>query len=518
LTYSEFLTNLNSNISNQSFNQYATSYGIPVVYNPETQSLIVNNTPVNMANSGLQLQDNQLYGSEDAYNDMLRPFLGTQQGVGQQIMSQQAHQTPDYIKQFMQEMFERQQQPFSYDFEDDPLVALAREQVESSMAEMAAKRGFLFGSAERDIVGAQMQGLYQQFEDAAYAKEQDFLNRQMKLAGVVMQWDTMQAERKMQASELLNTKAEFIMKLQRRDLDVFKMMLNQRRFEMEMLLDEQRLEMAKKDADLNNAYRKMETLGYADKEVALLLGIPQGTRAQWVQKLMAQKSNDLATMKQKHANDMAMLALNKKIEKELLAEKDRLHVASSLRLMKDEYAYKSALAEVSERHRRILQAKAEAEARAKAEAAERARAAESERRAREKAEKASLDEMYKVEYNRTLNQFKYRFVKNSIVPDSKLKAASEWLFNEYADGKISKETFNRIKATYGLPTYEPSLREQFGLPRMNVPAGQNVFTQEGLDAMQVYRSLSTQFPYTSVGGSGSGGSGASAGYPYRFGG
>lgn len=468
-----------------------------------------------MANSGLQLQNDQLYGSEESYNNLLRPFLGSSQGVGQQIMSQEAHQTPDYIKQFMQEMFERQQQPFSYDFEDDPLVMLAREQLESSMAEMAGKRGFMFSSAEKDIIASQMQGMYQQFEDAAYAKEQDFLNRQMKLAGVVMQWDTMQAERKMKGMELLSMKAEFIMKLQKRDLEVFQVMLNQRRFEMEMLLEEQRMEMAKKEMDLNNAYRKMEALGYADKEVALLLGIPQGTRAQWVQKLMAQKSNELAIMKQKHKNDLEMLAVNKKIEMELLAEKQRLHVASSLRLMKDEYAYKSALAELSERHRRIIKAKEEAEARAKAEAAERARAAEAERKAREKLENEVRKEAFNVEYNRVHNQFKARFVNNGIVSEKKLKAAIDWLFNEYADGKMSKEVFNRIKAMYGLPNYDPSLREQLGLPKMTVPSGQNIYTNEILGGMQVLGSVSNKpYPYTSVGG----GSGTNTGYPYRFGG
>jgi hypothetical protein len=515
LTYSEFLTNLNSGIANQSLSQYANGYGIPIVYNQDTQSLMVNNTPVNMANSGLQLQGDQLYGSEESYNNVLRPFLGSDQ-VGQQIMGQQAYQTPDYIKMFMQEMFERQQQPFSYDFEDDPLVMLAREQIEQSMAEMAGKRGFMFSSAEKDIVGAQMQGLYQQFEDAAYAKEQDFLNRQMKLAGVIMQWDQMQADRKAAATDLLNMKAEFIFKLQKRDLDVFRTMLDQRRFEMEMILQEQRLEMAKKEMDLNNAYRKMEALGYADKEVALLLGIPQGTRAQWVQKLMAQKSNDLAMMKKKFEYDSAMLQLNKKVEMELMAEKDRLHVASSLRLMKDEYAYKSALAELSERHRRIIKAKEEAEARAKAEAAERARAAEAERKAREKAQKEVLDTQYKNEYNRIVAQFKARFVRNKYVPESKLKDAIDWLFNEYADGKMSKEVFNRIKAEYGLPTYQPDLREQLGLPKMTVPPGQNVYTNEILSGMQVLGSISkTPAPYTSVGGSAGGSAG---GYPYRFGG
>lgn len=454
-TYQDVLNNLSQGMAGQDFQQYASQAGVPVTYNQDTNRLLVNNTAVDMTKAGLQNQNGQLVGSESAYQQLLAPFL--EQNTN--LMNTTPYQTPEYVKQFMQDMIEKQLAPWNYNMDEDPSVVAARQQLEQSVSQMAGQRGFLYGSNQQDIVAQEFSKIAPMFEEAAYRKQQDFLNRQIELAGVIMQWDDLQANRKMKEAELMQIKADFLLKLDARDLDMFKTMLAQRRFEMELALDTQRLDMMKKEFEMEKAWKSIDTLGYANNETAITLGIKPGTEAGWVKKMIAEHQQQLSIMAQQHKYDLAMLNENKKIEMEMIREQQKVQTESELRLMQTEYGFTKALVGQKEIYRREYEAKQKAEAEAAAEAAR--REAEAAAAAKEKAKDAQMLEDYSYKYAK--NQMMAAYGKNSIVQEKYLDAATKMLYEYYKAGTISISVYNRLKYEYGLPDYQGNYISTSGL-------------------------------------------------------
>lgn len=448
INYEQVLSNLNQGFAGQNFPAYAAQQGLAVNYNPELNRLTINNVPVDLNKSGLQLQDNQIVGTEDAYNRLMAPFIDQAGG----LMGLEPYTTPDYLKQFINDMVEKQLAPYHYNVEEDPSAIAAKKQLEQSMASMAAKRGFLYSSQQQDIVAQQFEKVAPAFEEMSYQRHQDFLNRQLQLANVVMQWDQLQASNAKNERELFKMKSEFIMALDAREIDMFKVMLEQRRFEMELALDRERFDMQKKESEMEIAWRKVNELGYADNETAIILGIDPGTEAGWVKKMIAEHQYQLGIMAEKHKYDMEMLDLNRRLEMEIMREREKIQLESQIRLMETEYGFDMAELQMEARHKAEMKAIEDAK-RAEAEAAARR---EAEQAARQKARQKVTDANMDIEYDWAHNQFKYRFVENSIVPDSMLREAINWLHEMYRSGEISNPTYNKLKAVYRLPEYEGS--------------------------------------------------------------
>jgi hypothetical protein len=453
LTYQELLGNLSKGLAGQDFMSYAKNYNIPVTYNQDTNRLLVNNTPVDMQRAGLELQQGLLMGTEQNYGQLLAPFI---QQTGD-LLAMAPYETPDWIKTFVQSMAQQQLAPWAYNLDEDPAVIDAREQLENTMSEMAGKRGFLYGSAQQDLTQAAFNKIAPMFEETAYRRREDFLNRQLQLANTIMQWDDMQARRTASQNELTKVKADFLIQLNARDLEVFKTMLSQRRFEMELALEDQRFEMEKKEKENEIAWKKIDELGYVDNSTSVILGIPAGTVASWAKKMIAQHQYDLNISAQKHKYDLEMLLVNKKIEMELINERERVNTESQMKLMEIEYGFKTAMAEVQEKHRREVEAKRKAEAEAQAKKAEEAARIE----AQEKADAKFAEEKEKTElnteYKYASSQLKAKYVSNYIIPEKKQRAAVNFLTKLYFDGTISNPTYNRLIAEYGLPAYDGSL-------------------------------------------------------------
>lgn len=449
-TYESFLTELNQG---QNLQTYAEQHNVPIVYNPDVNTLLINDVPINMNNTKLKTINGQLVADEVEYQRILAPFID--QGTSDEMLNFQPYQTPDHIKQFMQDMIDRQQQPFEYSFDDDPSVIEARKQLEQSMAEMAGKRGFLYGQEQQDIVSEKMRQLMPQFEDAAYQREQDFLNRQMQLSGIIMQWDQIQANRKMTDFELLGAKADFVNTLSSRELNIMKTLLEQRRFDMEMELEVQQQEMKEKEIKLTQAWKKMDVLGYADNEVSILLGVPVGTQATWIKKYIMEQEQKLSMLKERHQYDIKMMNMNKEIEKDLINEREKVNLASAIEMMKLEYSHKKEITKIEHDY---------------AQAQKRISAARS--RASAAASQSSKDRATQLNIDWKINsgKFKEKFVSNNYVADSMKQDAINWMFAQMKAGTMSRETYNRLKAEYRLPDYSPG-------PTFTMPAYYENMTQ-----------------------------------------
>ena len=447
-TYQEMLSNLQQGFAGQDFMSYAQGQGVPVTYNQDVNRLLVGNVPVDMSKLGMQNQEGKLYGSETTYQQLLQPYLN--QGPTD-IMQLKPYQTPEWIKQYMKDMVAEQMSPYEYNMEEDPSVIQAREQLENSMAAMAGKRGFLYGNAQQQLVNQAFNKIAPMFEEVAYQKNSDRYQRQMQLANTIMQWDDMMANRKMQENELIKMKADFMLQLNQRDLEVFKVMLSQRRFNMELELEEKRFDLEKRKSEMDLAWKKVNEFGYADNETASILGVNPGTEAGWVKQLLLKNKQELAVMKKKNEYDVKMLQINKKLEMDLIKEQEKVKTESEMRLMEVEYGFKTAIMEVEERGRRAVEAKRKAEAEAEA----RRRAAEKAAEEKAKLEKESQEHQWDLQYNGIKARFSESYVKNGYVPKEKEDAASKYLYDSLKDGLIDNEVYNRMIAEYWLTEYTP---------------------------------------------------------------
>jgi hypothetical protein len=476
MTYQEMLGNLQQGFADQDFTNYAQNQGVPVTYNQELNRLLVGNSPVDISKLGMKNQEGKLYGSETTYQQLLEPYLNK---GPTDIMSLKPYETPEWIKQYMKDMVAQQMSSWEYNMEEDPNVIMARQQLENSMAEMTGKRGFMYGSAQQQLVNQAFNKISPMFEEVAYQQQEDRYQRQMQLANTIMQWDDMMANRKVAENQLIQMKSNFMLALSQRDLEVFKVMLSQRRFNMELELEEQRFDLDKKKQEMDLAWKKVNEFGYADNETAAILGVDPGTEAGWVKKLVLQHKQELETMKKKNEYDVKMLQVNKKLEMDLIKEQEKIKTESQIRLMEVEYGFKEAIMEVEEVYRRKLEAKKEAERKAAEEKARR----EAEAQARAKAEKEAKEEQFDVQYKGALARLKEKYVRNGYIPDKYQNDASKFLYDSLKAGTISNVVYNRLIAEYWLTEYTPVAK--YKQPYSNLQ-GVSEFQQWALNLSRSY--------------------------------
>jgi len=440
------------------FVNFAQQNGVNVVWNPQIGRLLVNNVPVNFGESGLTVSpEGNLMGDMNQYMNLISPFVGNVNNATKQdqIMNQmnefQQYQTPEAYDQYLRSMIDRQQQPFKYDAETDPRLLAAREELENSVSKMAAERGFLYGSQQQDIVQAQMNKMVPLFEEMAYKKEQDFLNRQVQFADVLMQWDQLQYQRNMDTLEIMKTKADFISRLTQRELEKFKIMAETRNANLEFDLKKQRFDLEKQQSELAQAWKKVDAMGFVDNERSKILGVPAGTKAEWAEKSAREQKNRLDLMAKDYEYKLGLAKANAQIERELFKEEMKVKTESQLRLMAEEYKYDTRLAAVqAEYDVKIQKIREEIQA-----AKEAAAAAEAKAAAKASAEMDITDAEMKAEYTLTRNKLKAQFDmdNNGLIDEDEENNAAKFLI-EMVEAGVSDATVNRLRAEYGIPIYK----------------------------------------------------------------
>jgi hypothetical protein len=271
------------------------------------------------------------------------PYQAEQQGLVQQLGAAKTYETSPETQNFLKGLFKSQTEKFDYVAENDPLVQKAKANVTQVVTNMAAKRGFAFGSQTQDMISQQMAKVLPQFENIARGEHEDFLNRQLNLANTIMTWEQIQFDRSQDQIKLLTTKMDFINKLSDRDFDQFKLALDQRNIERNMYLEQQRFDLQKRMSEQSMALTRLENLGYVDQEGSVILGVPIGTQAKWVKQMAMEQANKLELMAKQLEYDLAKQQLDMQIEKELYALKSRLDYESQLKMQAITYQYKKDL-------------------------------------------------------------------------------------------------------------------------------------------------------------------------------
>lgn len=405
MTYQEILSNLKSggfasvndlisNISNSSdIKNYLSSETSPVSFSADkSQPLTPETTPTNaqspynfenwikskgytynfdqgtgeyrindyLADSSLFNQLNQQgFGTEQQYQGILDNFMNAQNQLNQytsayeqqmqdlykQIEEFSPYETPEELQNYLFNLIESANKPFTYDPSQDVGLAQAQKDVGTQVREVAGARGMLYASGTLGQVARQQGQLVPQFEQKSYSRWADSQNRKVQLATTLMQWDQMQANRSMDQLELIKTKYDYVMAMDSQAFEEFKVMLEQRNWEKEFQLEQEALMLERRIQEMDQAYKRVDAIGYVDNETSVILGMAVGTKAQWVQEIEMEHKKEMERIKKEYENNKKLQEAQTKIDKQLLEYKAKIDKKNQAELMKKQYEYDKKLLE-----------------------------------------------------------------------------------------------------------------------------------------------------------------------------
>lgn len=264
-TYNPANTTNNVVDFNQIYESYQGQYG--------NQKQTTNN---NIGSSGIR--------KTSLGNTIVTPTISNQNSVEGQYQSAYA----DTINSLISEMLTQVKNGFEYDPAADTALQMATEYAANSTLQSLAGSGVLNSSATAERVARVVSDLIPQYEQLAYTRWTDSLGQLADTAQLVMNYDTQQFEYWKDAKD--------------------------REFE------NLQFEYQKQQNELENAWKKVDELGYVDNEASTILGVPVGTLSGEARLAKEEREFELAKMREQleiqRANDEALYKLRAELDKE----------------------------------------------------------------------------------------------------------------------------------------------------------------------------------------------------------
>lgn len=175
-----------------------------------------------------------------------------------------------------------------YDPSKDTALQMAAEYAANATMENMISGGILNSSMTAERVARVVSELIPQYEQLAYDRQYQYLNQLASTAQLVMNYDSQQFEYWKDAKD--------------------------REFQ------EKQFEYQKEQNELENAWKRVDELGYVDNEAAAILGVKAGTLSGEARLAKEQQEFELAKMREQleiqRANDEALYKLRAELDKE----------------------------------------------------------------------------------------------------------------------------------------------------------------------------------------------------------
>lgn len=259
--------NTNSNVID--FNQIYSSY----------QSQYGNNNQTTANNTGTSGIKKTSLGTT-----IVTPTTNNLNSVQGQYQSAYA----DSINGLISEVLSRVETGFNYDPSQDTALQMAAEYAANTTMENMISSGILNSSMTAERVARVVSELIPQYEQLAYTRWTDGLSQLASTAQLVMNYDSQQFEYWKDAKD--------------------------REFQ------EKQFEYQKEQNELENAWKRVDELGYVDNEAATILGVPAGTLSGEARLAKEEREFELAKMREQlqiqYENDKALYELRTELDKE----------------------------------------------------------------------------------------------------------------------------------------------------------------------------------------------------------
>lgn len=207
--------------------------------------------------------------------------LNTVEGMYQSAYS-------DTINSLISSMIQNLETGFQYDPTTDTALQVATEYAANSTLQSLAGSGVLNSSATAERVARVVSELIPQYEQLAYTRWTDYLGQLADTAQLVMNYDSQQFEYWKDAKD--------------------------REFQ------EKQFAYQKQQDALENAWKRVDELGYVDNEASTILGVPVGTLSGEARLAKEQQEFELAKMREQaqieYENEKALYQLKSELDTE----------------------------------------------------------------------------------------------------------------------------------------------------------------------------------------------------------
>lgn len=262
-TYQGQNTNNNVVDFNQIYSSYQSSFGN-------------NNSTNNVSSSGIK--------KSSIGTTIVTPTtsnLNTVEGMYQSAYS-------DTINSLISSMIQNLETGFQYDPTTDTALQVATEYAANSTLQSLAGSGVLNSSSTAERVARVVSELIPQYEQLAYTRWTDYLGQLADTAQLVMNYDSQQFEYWKDAKD--------------------------REFQ------EKQFAYQKQQDALENAWKRVDELGYVDNEASTILGVPVGTLSGEARLAKEQQEFELAKMREQaqieYENEKALYQLKSELDTE----------------------------------------------------------------------------------------------------------------------------------------------------------------------------------------------------------
>lgn len=194
----------------------------------------------------------------------------------------------DTINSLISSMIEQMENGFQYDPNKDTALQVATEYAANTTLQSLAGSGVLNSSATSERVARVVSELIPQYEQLAYTRWTDYLGQLADTAQLVMNYDAQQFEYWKDAKD--------------------------REFQ------NKQFEYQKQQDALENAWKRVDELGYVDNEASTILGVPVGTLSGEARLAKEEREFELAKMREQsqieYENNKALYRLKAQLDKE----------------------------------------------------------------------------------------------------------------------------------------------------------------------------------------------------------
>ena len=194
----------------------------------------------------------------------------------------------DTINSLISSMIENLENGFQYDPTQDTALQVATEYAANSTLQSLAGSGVLNSSATAERVARVVSELIPQYEQLAYTRWTDYLGQLSDTAQIVMNYDSQQFEYWKDAKD--------------------------REFQ------NKQFEYQKQQDALENAWKRVDELGYVDNNASTILGVPVGTLSGEARQAKEEREFELAKMREQaqieYENNKALYQLKADLDKE----------------------------------------------------------------------------------------------------------------------------------------------------------------------------------------------------------
>ena len=211
------------------------------------------------------------------------------------------------INSLISEMITQLENGFQYDPSQDSALKVASEYAANTTMQSLAGSGVLNSSSTAERVARVVSELVPQYEQLAYTRWTDYIGQLSDTAQLVMNYDSQQFEYWKDAKD--------------------------REFQ------NKQFEYQKQQDALENAWKRVDELGYVDNEASTILGVPVGTLSGEARLAKEQQEFELAKMREQAQIEYE----NNKALYQLRAELDKEQARYTAELQKEQAKYESEL-------------------------------------------------------------------------------------------------------------------------------------------------------------------------------